>query len=120
MIATKRTPAAYIGPTQYRQMLWGILLGYLTFGDGVDVPMITGMAFIIASGLLPLRQKNKGIIFRARPTLVLESYTSTIKLLPKNKTDQFGLLIGLNVMKTGQRSWRDYDASAFFSFTIVR
>jgi len=59
MIATQRAPAAYIGPTQYRQMLWGILLGYLTFGDGVDVPMITGMAFIIASGLLPLWQKTR-------------------------------------------------------------
>lgn len=63
MIATQSAPAAYIGPTQYSQMLWGILLGYLIFGDGVDAPMIVGMALIVASGLLTLwREKKKGII----------------------------------------------------------
>lgn len=63
MIATQSAPAAYIGPTQYSQMLWGILLGYLIFGDGVDAPMIAGMALIVVSGLLTLwREKAKGII----------------------------------------------------------
>lgn len=63
VMATQSAPAAFIGPTQYSQMLWGILLGYMIFGDGVDVPMIVGMVLIVASGLLTLwREKQRGII----------------------------------------------------------
>lgn len=54
MRAAIYVPAAYIGPTQYSQMLWAILLGYLLFGDGVDLPMLVGIVLIIGSGLLTL------------------------------------------------------------------
>lgn len=35
----------------YFNMLWAILLGYLIFGDGIDVWTLTGAAVIIGSGL---------------------------------------------------------------------
>lgn len=63
MIGTQYAPAAYVGPTQYSQMIWGIVLGYLIFGDGIDGPMIIGIVLIVASGLLTLwREKKRGII----------------------------------------------------------
>ena len=45
-------------PTQYSQMLWAILLGYVLFGDGVDLPMAAGIVLIVASGLLTLIREN--------------------------------------------------------------
>ncbi len=61
MRAALAAPATLIGPTQYSQMLWAIVLGYLIFGDKVDAPMIVGMVLIIGSGLLTLmREKARG------------------------------------------------------------
>ncbi len=61
MQAALYAPAAYIGPTQYSQMLWAILFGYLFFGDHVDGPMLAGIVLIIGAGMLTLmreRQRN--------------------------------------------------------------
>jgi drug/metabolite transporter (DMT)-like permease len=58
MHAALSAPATLIGPTQYSQMLWAILLGYLLFGDRVDAPMLAGMVLIIGSGLLTLLREN--------------------------------------------------------------
>jgi drug/metabolite transporter (DMT)-like permease len=58
MRAARQAPAAYIGPTQYSQMIWAILLGYVLFGDGVDLPMVAGIVLIVASGLLTLMREN--------------------------------------------------------------
>lgn len=52
MAATRRAPAATLGPTQYSQMLWAIAFGYLLFGDKLDLFMAVGCVFIIGSGLL--------------------------------------------------------------------
>lgn len=61
MYAALAAAATLIGPTQYSQMLWAILLGYVLFGDGVDVPMLAGMVLIVGSGLLTLlREKIRG------------------------------------------------------------
>ncbi len=38
----KKRSRSRAGPTQYSQMLWAILLGYLVFGDHVDLPIILG------------------------------------------------------------------------------
>jgi drug/metabolite transporter (DMT)-like permease len=62
MYAAKYAPAAVIGPTQYSQMLWAILFGYLIFGDTVDRWMMVGIALIMGSGLLTLiREKQKNV-----------------------------------------------------------
>src|SRR3546814_7310490 len=50
MYATNHAPAAMIGPTQYSQMLWAVLFGYLVFGDRVDLLMVVGILLIIGSG----------------------------------------------------------------------
>ena len=49
---------AYIGPTQYSQMIWAVLLGCVLFGDGVDLPMVAGIVLIVASGLVTLVREN--------------------------------------------------------------
>jgi drug/metabolite transporter (DMT)-like permease len=58
MRAAREAPAAYIGPTQYSQMLWAILLGYFLFGDSVNIPIMIGIVLIVASGLLTLVREN--------------------------------------------------------------
>jgi drug/metabolite transporter (DMT)-like permease len=61
MYAATYTPATLIGPTQYSQMLWAVLFGYLVFGDHIDLPMVIGIVLIIGSGLLTLmREKARG------------------------------------------------------------
>lgn len=61
MQATRHAPAAYISPTQYSQMLWAILLGYMLFGDPLDLPMAVGIGFITLSGVLTLvRERQRG------------------------------------------------------------
>ncbi len=59
MSATARTPAAYVGPIQYSQMLWAILLGFLLFHNGVDALTLLGAMLIIGSGLLTLRRERQ-------------------------------------------------------------
>ncbi|MBP1846157.1 drug/metabolite transporter (DMT)-like permease [Rhizobium petrolearium] len=58
MYAAYYAPAALVGPTQYSQMLWAILFGYLIFGDTVDLPMLVGIVLIIGSGLLTLARER--------------------------------------------------------------
>lgn len=62
MYAAFYTPAAILAPTQYSQMIWAILFGYLIFGDAVDAPMLAGIGLIVGSGLLTLsRERTKGV-----------------------------------------------------------
>ncbi|MFN3363797.1 MAG: EamA family transporter, partial [Allorhizobium sp.] len=59
MLASFYAPAPIVGPIQYSQMLWAILLGYLVFGDKVDWPMGIGIVLIVGSGLLTLIRERK-------------------------------------------------------------
>ena len=62
MLASFYAPPAIVGPIQYSQMLWAILLGYLVFGDKVDGFMAVGIALIVGSGLLTLtRERKRGV-----------------------------------------------------------
>ncbi|KQQ72608.1 transporter [Rhizobium sp. Leaf321] len=61
MSAATHAPATLIGPTQYSQMLWAVLFGYLVFGDHIDLPMVIGIILIIGSGMLTLiRERVRG------------------------------------------------------------
>ena len=51
MLATQKAPANHVAPTQYSQMLWAVLLGYVVFGDRLDWPMAIGIAIILGAGL---------------------------------------------------------------------
>jgi hypothetical protein len=57
MKATEFAPAAWVGPTQYSQMIWAVLLGYVFFGDHVDLSTLAGLMLIIGSGMLTLRRE---------------------------------------------------------------
>ena len=59
MRAATFVEAGLIGSIQYSQMLWAILLGYLVFGDGVDLPTWIGIVLIVGSGLLTLMRERK-------------------------------------------------------------
>jgi drug/metabolite transporter (DMT)-like permease len=51
MLATRLSPANHVAPTQYSQMLWAVLLGYVVFHDQLDWPMAIGIAIILGAGL---------------------------------------------------------------------
>jgi S-adenosylmethionine uptake transporter len=50
-LATQKAPANHVAPTQYSQMLWAVLLGYVVFHDPLDWPMAIGIAIILGAGL---------------------------------------------------------------------
>ena len=85
MYAAKYAPAAVIGPTQYSQMLWAILFGYLIFGDHVDRWMLVGIALIIGSGLLTLiRERQRDV---ALPSSVAATDQNVaVGLTPEDET----------------------------------
>jgi len=86
MYAAQHAPAAVIGPTQYSQMLWAILFGYLIFGDRVDGWMLVGIALIVGSGLLTLmREKQRNVPL---PNSVAASDQNvTAVMLPEERTE---------------------------------
>ncbi len=51
MLATQHAPANHVAPTQYSQMLWAVLFGYVLFDDPLDWPMALGIAIILGAGL---------------------------------------------------------------------
>ncbi len=51
MLATRLAPANRVAPTQYSQMLWAVLLGYVVFRDRLDWPMALSIAIILGAGL---------------------------------------------------------------------
>ena len=59
MYATLLAPANRVAPTQYSQMLWAIGFGYWLFGDGLDWPMLIGIALILGAGLFTFVREDK-------------------------------------------------------------
>lgn len=57
-LAFLRAPAAVISPFHYVQMLWGIVFGYLFFGDLMSIWIALGSAIIVASGIWLIRQER--------------------------------------------------------------
>ncbi|MCX8999403.1 DMT family transporter [Rhizobiaceae bacterium BDR2-2] len=81
MSAAQHAPAAYIGPTQYSQMVWAILLGYLVFGDAIDTPTLAGIVLIVASGLLTLiRERQRGTSLP--PPVAVSHHHAALALTP--------------------------------------
>ncbi|MFT3689174.1 DMT family transporter [Paenirhodobacter sp.] len=58
MQAAFHAPAAWISTTQYSQMLWAIVLGWLIWGDRIDLPTALGIVLIMGSGLLTLLREQ--------------------------------------------------------------
>ena len=60
MVSGRMSPASFVAPTQYSQMLWCIGLGYGLFVDRLDWVMIIGAVIIIGAGLFTFaREKVK-------------------------------------------------------------
>lgn len=53
-----KAPAAIAAPFHYVQMIWGIALGYIIFGDALDLWTAIGATLIIGSGLWLIRMEN--------------------------------------------------------------
>ncbi|MDO5895877.1 DMT family transporter [Agrobacterium sp. Azo12] len=83
MYAAQYAPATVIGPTQYSQMLWAILFGYLIFGDHVDQWMLCGIVLIIGSGMLTLiREKQR---HTPLPSSVAADQNVALAITPENQ-----------------------------------
>src|SRR3546814_15169708 len=51
-------PAAVIAPFQYTQMIWGVLFGYLVWGDVPEPVLFVGGGIVVASGLYILHRET--------------------------------------------------------------
>jgi S-adenosylmethionine uptake transporter len=54
MIATRLAPANGIGPTQYSQIAWAVLIGAAFFAEIPDDVALAGIGLVVLSGLLTL------------------------------------------------------------------
>lgn len=59
MFASRLVPVSIVAPTQYSQMLWAVVLGYVLFHDKVDWPMGVGIGLILSAGLFTLLRENQ-------------------------------------------------------------
>lgn len=59
MLATQKAPANHVAPTQYSQMLWAVLFGYVLFHDRLDWPMAIGIAIILGAGLFTFVREER-------------------------------------------------------------
>jgi drug/metabolite transporter (DMT)-like permease len=59
LLATQKAPANHVAPTQYSQMLWAVLLGYVLFHDQLDWPMAVGIAIILGAGLFTFVREER-------------------------------------------------------------
>ncbi len=63
----RRAQAAVVAPFQYSQMLWGVVLGWLLWGDLPSSAIALGATFVVASGLYILYREVVRADGRAEP-----------------------------------------------------
>ncbi len=54
--------SATVAPFHYTQMLWGVVLGYLVFGDAPNPAVIGGATVLIATGIYLLRYETRAAV----------------------------------------------------------
>ena len=71
----QRAPASHIGPTQYVQIVWGVVFGAIFFGEGQDLIGYGGLVLLVAAGVGTIfsdgaqaRISGRWAEFRARRT----------------------------------------------------
>jgi len=57
-LAFRHAATAVAAPFHYTQMVWGVILGFILFGDVPDLMVVTGAAIIVGSGLWLVRQES--------------------------------------------------------------
>ena len=70
--ALKMAPASTLAPLHYSLLLWGIVLGYIVFGDVPEPRVLVGAAVVILAGLFILHRE------RARPDMPVETVASAV------------------------------------------
>ncbi|KPF84718.1 hypothetical protein IP70_14315 [alpha proteobacterium AAP38] len=58
LTAFRKVPAAVAAPFQYTQIIWGVMFGYLVFGDVPDRTLFIGLAIVVSSGLYILYRET--------------------------------------------------------------
>jgi drug/metabolite transporter (DMT)-like permease len=58
VLALRHAPASVVSPFQYTQELWGILYGWILFGNLLDGPTVAGAGVIIGAGFLAVRRQK--------------------------------------------------------------
>jgi S-adenosylmethionine uptake transporter len=53
-------PAVVVSPMQYSQIIWAAMLGWVLFGEAMSLPLVIGIAVIIAAGVFILLHRPKG------------------------------------------------------------
>src|SRR3546814_10275232 len=71
-------PAAVIAPFQYTQMIWGVLFGYLVWGDVPEPVLFVGGGIVVASGLYILHRET---LRRVPQVARSEEHTSELQSL---------------------------------------
>lgn len=56
--ALKLAAASVVAPQQYSLLVWGVLLGFIVFGDVPATGMLVGAALIVSSGLFIMRTES--------------------------------------------------------------
>ena len=70
VLATQNAPANHVAPTQYSQMLWAVLLGYVVFHDQLDWVMFLGIAIILGAGLFTFMREDHATRWWKRTRIV--------------------------------------------------
>jgi drug/metabolite transporter (DMT)-like permease len=58
LTAFRKVPAAVAAPFQYTQIIWGVLYGYVVFGDRPANTLFIGLAIVVGSGLYILYRET--------------------------------------------------------------
>lgn len=70
--ALKMAPASTLAPLHYSLLLWGIVLGYLVFGDLPEPRVLVGAAVVTLAGLFILHRE------RTRPDMPVETVAGAV------------------------------------------
>jgi drug/metabolite transporter (DMT)-like permease len=65
--AYRRAAAAIVAPFQYTQMVWGVLLGFVVWGDVPQPAVLLGAAIVVASGLFIIHREMRLAVPSDRP-----------------------------------------------------
>ena len=66
----KLAPASVVVPYQYSMIVWGIVFGFIVFGDVPEIAMLVGAAIIICAGIyIFIREQARAVKTEPIPDL---------------------------------------------------
>lgn len=108
--AYSRGSAIVVAPTQYSQMIWGILFGVLLFGEWPAWQTYLGMAVIVSSGVYILKREATPHVSRTTP--VLETKTRMGHAFALRVSSMLRLRYGRRSAPDTPQAARDEDEAA--------